>query len=42
MSMSMSGTLNFCTRDLNLLRVFEVVMAERNLTRAYAAIAQTA
>ena len=30
----MSGTLNFRTLDLNLLRVFDVVMAERNLTRA--------
>ena len=26
--------LNFRTLDLNLLRVFDVVMAERNLTRA--------
>ena len=30
----MSSTLNFRTLDLNLLRVFDVVMAERNLTRA--------
>ena len=30
----MPGTLNFRTLDLNLLRVFDVVMAERNLTRA--------
>lgn len=30
----MAGTLNFRTLDLNLLRVFDVVMAERNLTRA--------
>jgi DNA-binding transcriptional LysR family regulator len=32
--MSMATTLNFRTLDLNLLRVFDVVMAERNLTRA--------
>jgi len=30
----MSAPLNFRTLDLNLLRVFDVVMAERNLTRA--------
>jgi DNA-binding transcriptional LysR family regulator len=30
----MSGALNFRTLDLNLLRVFDVVMDERNLTRA--------
>jgi len=30
----MTTTLNFRTLDLNLLRVFDVVMAERNLTRA--------
>ena len=30
----MSMALNFRTLDLNLLRVFDVVMAERNLTRA--------
>ena len=30
----MPNTLNFRTLDLNLLRVFDVVMAERNLTRA--------
>ena len=30
----MSAVLNFRTLDLNLLRVFDVVMAERNLTRA--------
>ena len=32
--MTMGTTLNFRTLDLNLLRVFDVVMAERNLTRA--------
>ncbi len=32
--MSMQTALNFRTLDLNLLRVFDVVMAERNLTRA--------
>ena len=32
--MLMSAPLNFRTLDLNLLRVFDVVMAERNLTRA--------
>jgi len=30
----MSNALNFRTLDLNLLRVFDVVMSERNLTRA--------
>ena len=30
----MATALNFRTLDLNLLRVFDVVMAERNLTRA--------
>ncbi len=30
----MTSALNFRTLDLNLLRVFDVVMAERNLTRA--------
>src|SRR5580765_5456115 len=32
--MTMPTALNFRTLDLNLLRVFDVVMAERNLTRA--------
>ena len=32
--MTMPVALNFRTLDLNLLRVFDVVMAERNLTRA--------
>lgn len=32
--MTMQTALNFRTLDLNLLRVFDVVMAERNLTRA--------
>lgn len=32
--MTMANALNFRTLDLNLLRVFDVVMAERNLTRA--------
>ena len=32
--MPMTTALNFRTLDLNLLRVFDVVMAERNLTRA--------
>ena len=32
--MAMPTDLNFRTLDLNLLRVFDVVMAERNLTRA--------
>lgn len=32
----MSSSLNFRTLDLNLLRVFDAVMAERNLTRAAA------
>ena len=30
----MPTTVSFRTLDLNLLRVFDVVMAERNLTRA--------
>ncbi len=30
----MATALNFRTLDLNLLRVFDVVMAERNITRA--------
>ena len=30
--------MNFQSLDLNLLRVFDVVMAERNLTRAAATI----
>jgi len=30
----MGSVLNFRTLDLNLLRVFDAVMAERNLTRA--------
>ena len=32
---------NFRTLDLNLLRVFDEVMAERNLTRAAATLAMT-
>lgn len=32
--MPVTTSLNFRTLDLNLLRVFDVVMAERNLTRA--------
>ena len=32
--MPVTNSLNFRTLDLNLLRVFDVVMAERNLTRA--------
>ena len=31
--MPMPTVLNFRTLDLNLLRVFDVVMAEHNLTR---------
>ena len=31
--MTMATALNFRTLDLNLLRVFDVVMAERNHTR---------
>ena len=34
MPSSSPRALNFRTLDLNLLRVFDVVMAERNLTRA--------
>jgi len=37
----MSSALNFRTLDLNLLRVFDVVMAERNLTRAAARLSLT-
>lgn len=37
----MATTLNFRTLDLNLLRVFDVVMAERNLTRAAERLALT-
>jgi len=33
--------INFRTLDLNLLRVFDVVMAERNVTRAAARLAMT-
>jgi DNA-binding transcriptional LysR family regulator len=33
--------MNFRTLDLNLLRVFDVVMAERNVTRAAARLAMT-
>ena len=32
--MPSTTALNFRTLDLNLLRVFDVVMAERNFTRA--------
>ena len=32
--MTMPAALNFRTLDLNLLRVFDIVMTERNLTRA--------
>jgi DNA-binding transcriptional LysR family regulator len=39
--MSTPISLNFRTLDLNLLRVFDVVMAERNLTRAAARLALT-
>ena len=37
----MASSLNFGTLDLNLLRVFDVVMAERNLTRAAARLSIT-
>ena len=37
----MPSSLNFRTLDLNLLRVFDVVMAERNLTRAAARLSIT-
>ena len=37
----MQTALNFRTLDLNLLRVFDVVMAERNLTRAAERLAIT-
>ncbi|MGS0758078.1 LysR family transcriptional regulator, partial [Roseateles sp. GG27B] len=33
--------INFRTLDLNLLRVFDVVMEERNVTRAAARLAIT-
>jgi DNA-binding transcriptional LysR family regulator len=33
--------MNFRTLDLNLLRVFDTVMAERNLTRAADRLAMT-
>jgi hypothetical protein len=33
--------INFRTLDLNLLKVFDVVMAERNVTRAAARLAMT-
>ena len=33
--------VNFRTLDLNLLRIFDVVMAERSLTRAAQKLAQT-
>ena len=33
--------MNFRTLDLNLLRVFDAVMAERNLTRAAERLAMT-
>jgi Bacterial regulatory helix-turn-helix protein, lysR family len=33
--------VNFRTLDLNLLRVFDVVMSERNLTRAAEQLAMT-
>jgi len=39
--MGMQTALNFRTLDLNLLRVFDVVMAERNLTRAAERLALT-
>jgi DNA-binding transcriptional LysR family regulator len=39
--MTMQTALNFRTLDLNLLRVFDVVMAERNLTRAAERLAIT-
>ena len=37
----MVGAMNFRTLDLNLLRVFDEVMAERNLTRAARNLAMT-
>ncbi|HEX9718810.1 MAG TPA: LysR family transcriptional regulator, partial [Ramlibacter sp.] len=37
----MKATPNFRTLDLNLLRVFDQVMAERNLTRAARNLAMT-
>ena len=36
-----SSSTNFRTLDLNLLKVFDVVMAERNVTRAAARLAMT-
>ena len=39
--MTMATALNFRTLDLNLLRVFDVVMAERNHTRAAARLSIT-
>jgi DNA-binding transcriptional LysR family regulator len=39
--MTMPSPLNFRTLDLNLLRVFDVVMDERNLTRAAARLSIT-
>lgn len=39
--MTMATALNFRTLDLNLLRVFDVVMAERNLTRTAERLAIT-
>jgi DNA-binding transcriptional LysR family regulator len=39
--MTMMNTPNFRTLDLNLLRVFDQVMAERNLTRAASNLAMT-
>ena len=39
--MALMKTPNFRTLDLNLLRVFDQVMAERNLTRAAANLAMT-
>src|SRR5881398_3003898 len=36
-----AGSTNFRTLDLNLLRVFDQVMAERNLTRAARNLAMT-
>jgi len=34
-------SINFRTLDLNLLKVFDVVMVERNVTRAAARLAMT-
>jgi len=41
MFMEISKSINFRTLDLNLLRVFDVVMAERSLTRAARRLALT-